>query len=109
MHHYPLPGPDQRIQAALELHRPVTVDDYDLPVCAQCGDEDGFTVWPCATAQTLEPTPPKEVTPGRTPPTSAIRDAFVRAHPFRRTTEVEDRYAEFDRWLATTQEQRGQR
>lgn len=35
----------------------------------------------------------------RTPPTAAIRQAWIGAHPFRTTTTVEEREAEFDRWL----------
>lgn len=36
----------------------------------------------------------------RTPPTGTVRHAWAKAHPFPLTTEVEERYAEFDRWLA---------
>jgi hypothetical protein len=36
----------------------------------------------------------------RTPPTAAIKQAWIGAHPFRATTTVEEREAEFDRWLA---------
>ena len=36
----------------------------------------------------------------RTPSTSTIRHAWAKAHPFPLTTDVEERYAEFDRWLA---------
>ena len=35
-----------------------------------------------------------------TPPTSAIKQAWIEAHPFRAITTVEERVAEFDRWLA---------
>ena len=35
----------------------------------------------------------------RTPPTGTIRNAFAKAHPFPHTTDIEERYAEFDRWL----------
>lgn len=36
----------------------------------------------------------------RTPPMSAIRSAWAKAHPFPLTTDVDERYAEFDRALA---------
>jgi hypothetical protein len=36
----------------------------------------------------------------RTPPMSAIRHAWAKAHPFPLTTDVDERYAEFDRALA---------
>lgn len=36
----------------------------------------------------------------RTPAMSTIRHAWVKAHPFPLTTDVEERYAEFNRWLA---------
>ncbi len=36
----------------------------------------------------------------RTPPTAAIKQAWIVGHPFRATTTVEEREAEFDRWLA---------
>lgn len=36
----------------------------------------------------------------RTPPLGTVRHAWAKGHPFPLTTEIEDRYAEFDRWLA---------
>lgn len=36
----------------------------------------------------------------RTPPTVAIKQAWIEAHPFHAITTVEEREAEFDRWLA---------
>lgn len=39
----------------------------------------------------------------RTPPTGTIREAFMRCHPFPHTTEIDERGAEFDRWLAKIQ------
>lgn len=36
----------------------------------------------------------------RFPPTGAIRQAWIDSHPFRASTPVEEREAEFDRWLA---------
>lgn len=41
----------------------------------------------------------------RIPPTGAIRLAFAEAHPFPLTTEVDERLAEFDRWLAQHEQQ----
>ena len=35
----------------------------------------------------------------RTPGTCTIRSGWAQGHPFPQTTEVEERYAEFDRWL----------
>ena len=35
----------------------------------------------------------------RTPPTVAVKQAWIVGHPFRATTTVEGREAEFDRWL----------
>lgn len=35
-----------------------------------------------------------------TPPTSAIKAAWIDAHPFHASTQAEEREAEFDRWLA---------
>jgi hypothetical protein len=37
---------------------------------------------------------------GRTPRTSTVRYCWVQGHSFPLTTEPEERYAEFDRWLA---------
>jgi hypothetical protein len=37
----------------------------------------------------------------RTPRTSTVRAGWSQGHPFRLITEPEERYAEFDRWLAT--------
>jgi hypothetical protein len=37
----------------------------------------------------------------RTPGTGTIRNAFIAAHPFPLTTEIEEREAEFTRWMAT--------
>jgi hypothetical protein len=36
---------------------------------------------------------------GRTPRTSTVRYCWVQGHSFPLTTEPEERYAEFDRWL----------
>lgn len=36
----------------------------------------------------------------RTPNMNTIRHAWVKGHPFPLTTDVEERIAEFDRWLA---------
>lgn len=36
----------------------------------------------------------------RTPPTGTVKAAFAEAHPFPLTTDLEERYAEFDRWLS---------
>jgi hypothetical protein len=37
----------------------------------------------------------------RTPRTSTVRAGWSQGHPFRLITEPEERYAEFDRWLAS--------
>ena len=36
----------------------------------------------------------------RTPKPSTVRSAWTKAHPFWATTDVEERYAEFDRMIA---------
>ncbi|WP_181158353.1 hypothetical protein [Microbacterium sp. MYb64] len=36
----------------------------------------------------------------RTPKMSTIRHTWAKGHPFPLTTDIEERYAEFDRWLA---------
>lgn len=45
-----------------------------------------------------DPTPTTEEV--RTPKTFTVRACFVKGHSFPLTTEVEERYEEFDRWLA---------
>ena len=44
-----------------------------------------------------DPTPTTEEV--RTPKTFTVRACFVKGHSFPLTTEVEERYEEFDRWL----------
>lgn len=38
----------------------------------------------------------------RTPNAETVKHGWAKGHPFPRTTEAEERYAEFDRWLAET-------